>query len=116
MLVNNEVEVVRQWRLILIDPVGCQNCATSLDLAFHAACWYSLMRAPRTGRRLIRSPDEVSYGRSAEAGGASSASRCCLAALAVALAVLRNRSREPDRQQLASPPARPGSRRVRLGL
>jgi hypothetical protein len=58
---------LRRW------PVGCQNCATSLDLVFHAARWYSLMRELRTGRRLIRSPDEGSYGWRAEAGRGSSA-------------------------------------------
>jgi hypothetical protein len=34
--------------------VGFQNSATSLDLGFYAARSYSLMRPPRTGRRLIR--------------------------------------------------------------
>jgi hypothetical protein len=57
----------------LAGPLGCQNCATSLDLVFHAARWYSLMRELRTGRRLIRSPDEGSYGWRAEAGRGSSA-------------------------------------------
>ena len=33
-------------------PVGCQNSATGLDLGVYAARWYSLMRPPRTGRRL----------------------------------------------------------------
>ena len=36
-------------------PVGCQNSVTDLDLVFYAAWWYSLMRPPKTGRRLIRS-------------------------------------------------------------
>jgi hypothetical protein len=37
------------------EPVGFQNSATNLDLGFYAARSYSLMRPPRTGRRLIRS-------------------------------------------------------------
>jgi hypothetical protein len=41
-------------------PVGFQNSATGLDLGFYAVRSYSLMRPPRTGRRLIRS-----WGRSA---------------------------------------------------
>ena len=36
-------------------PVPCQNSATGLDLGVYAARWYSLMRPPETGRRLIRS-------------------------------------------------------------
>jgi hypothetical protein len=36
-------------------PVGCQNCVIGLDLVFHAARSYSLMRPPRTARRWIRS-------------------------------------------------------------
>jgi hypothetical protein len=35
-------------------PVGFENSATDPDLAFYAARSYSLMRLPRTGRRLIR--------------------------------------------------------------
>jgi transposase-like protein len=34
--------------------VGFQNSATALELAFYAARSYSLMRLPRTGRRLTR--------------------------------------------------------------
>jgi hypothetical protein len=34
-------------------PVGFQNSATSHDPGFYAARSYSLMRPPRTGRRLI---------------------------------------------------------------
>ena len=34
--------------------VGFQNSATGPDLGFYAARSYSLMRPPRTGRRLIR--------------------------------------------------------------
>jgi hypothetical protein len=34
-------------------PVGFQNSATDVDLVFYAARSYSLMRPPRTGRRLI---------------------------------------------------------------
>jgi hypothetical protein len=36
-------------------PVGFQNSASTLDLVFYAARSYSLMRPPRTARRLIRS-------------------------------------------------------------
>ena len=43
------------------DPVRFQNSATVLTLAFYAARSYSLMRPPRTGRRLIRSWREVGY-------------------------------------------------------
>ena len=35
-------------------PVGFQNSATGPELGFYAARSYSLMRPPRTGRRLIR--------------------------------------------------------------
>lgn len=35
--------------------VGFHNSATGLDLGFYAARSYSLMRPPRTGRRLLRS-------------------------------------------------------------
>ncbi len=43
-------------------PVGFQNSATSPDLGFYAARSYSLMRAPRTGRRLIRSRERSATG------------------------------------------------------
>src|ERR1019366_8463149 len=43
-------------------PVGFQNSATSLDLGFYAAPSYSLMRPPRTGRRLIRSWERSATG------------------------------------------------------
>jgi hypothetical protein len=33
--------------------VGCQKSAACVDQLFYAARWYSLMRPPRTGRRLI---------------------------------------------------------------
>jgi bifunctional non-homologous end joining protein LigD len=36
-------------------PVGFRNSALGPDLGFYAARSYSLMRPPRTGRRLIRS-------------------------------------------------------------
>ena len=36
------------------DRVGFHNSATGYDLGFYAARSYSLMRPPRTGRRLIR--------------------------------------------------------------
>jgi hypothetical protein len=34
------------------EPAGCQNSITGPDLGFYAARSYSLMRPPRTGRRL----------------------------------------------------------------
>ena len=43
-------------------PVGFQNSATSLDLGFYVARSYSLMRPPRTGRRLIRSWERSATG------------------------------------------------------
>ena len=43
-------------------PVGFQNSATSLDLGFYAAHSYSLMRPPRTGRRLMRSWERSASG------------------------------------------------------
>ena len=43
-------------------PVGFQNSATGADLGFYAARSYSLMRPPRTGRRLIRSWERPGTG------------------------------------------------------
>ena len=43
-------------------PVGFQNSATGPDLGFYAARSYSLMRPPRTGRRLIRSRERSATG------------------------------------------------------
>ena len=40
---------------VVFGPVGFHNSATGVDLGFYAARSYSLMRPPRTGRRLIRS-------------------------------------------------------------
>jgi DNA-directed RNA polymerase specialized sigma24 family protein len=52
----------RSWRLVLSGanssiegPVGFQNSALTFDLLLYAARSYSLMRPPRTARRLIRS-------------------------------------------------------------
>jgi len=42
--------------------VGFQNSATSLDLGFYPARSYSLMRPPRTGRRLIRFRERSATG------------------------------------------------------
>ena len=42
--------------------VGFQKSATGLDLGFYAARSYSLMRPPRTGRRLIRSRERPVTG------------------------------------------------------
>jgi hypothetical protein len=44
------------------DPVGFQKSATGLDLGFYAVRSYSLMRPPRTGRRLIRSRERSATG------------------------------------------------------
>jgi hypothetical protein len=38
-----------------IGPVGCQKSATAAEQGLHAARSYSLIKPPRTGRRLIRS-------------------------------------------------------------
>ncbi len=46
----------------ITSPVGFQNSATGLDLGFYAARSYSLMRPPRTGRRLIRSWEKSAAG------------------------------------------------------
>ena len=43
-------------------PVGFQVSATGLDLGFYAARSYSLMRPPRTGRRLISSCERWATG------------------------------------------------------
>jgi hypothetical protein len=61
-------------------PVGFQNSATGPDLRFYATRSYSLIRPPRTGRRLIRSWERSAAGDRAEAGGAGGcdggAARC----------------------------------------
>ena len=49
-------------------PVGFQNSATGLDLGFYAARSYSLMRPPRTGRRLIRFWERSATGWSGRGG------------------------------------------------
>ena len=43
-------------------PVGFQNSAIGLDLGFYAARSYSLMRPPRTARRLIRCRERSATG------------------------------------------------------
>jgi hypothetical protein len=48
--------------------VGFHNSATGLDLGFYAARSYSLMRPPRTGRRLIRSVARSATGWSGRGG------------------------------------------------
>ncbi|MGO9081650.1 MAG: hypothetical protein ACLQDY_21835, partial [Streptosporangiaceae bacterium] len=48
--------------------VGFQISATGLDLGFYAARSYSLMRPPRTGRRLIRSWERSAAGWSGRGG------------------------------------------------
>jgi hypothetical protein len=43
-------------------PVGFPNWDTGVELGFYAARSYSLMRPPRTGRRLIRCRDRSAAG------------------------------------------------------
>ena len=45
-----------------------QNSATGVDLGFHAARSYSLMRLPKTGRRWIRSWERSAGGWPGRAG------------------------------------------------
>ena len=52
----------------LANLVGFQNLATAPDLGFYAARSYSLMRPPRTGRRLIRSRERSATGWSGRGG------------------------------------------------
>jgi len=47
---------------------GVQNSATGLDRGFYAARSYSLIRPPRTGRRLIRSWERSAAGWSGRGG------------------------------------------------
>jgi RNA-directed DNA polymerase len=49
-------------RVYIPKPVGFRNSATGPDLGFYAARSYSLMRPPRTGRRLIRSWERSATG------------------------------------------------------
>jgi hypothetical protein len=49
-------------------PVGFQKSATGPGLGFYAARSYSLMRLPRTGRRLIRSWERSATGWSGRGG------------------------------------------------
>jgi hypothetical protein len=62
------------------EPVGFQNSATGPDLGFYAARSYSLMRPPRTGRRLIcfwvRSATGWSGRGGGDAGCGGGAARC----------------------------------------
>jgi hypothetical protein len=53
---------------VMPQPVGFQNSATGADLGFYAARSYSLMRPPRTGRRLIRSWERSAAGWSGRGG------------------------------------------------
>ena len=48
--------------------VGFRNSAMGLDLGFYAARSYSLMKPPRTGRRLIRSRERSATGWSGRGG------------------------------------------------
>ena len=52
-------------------PVVFQNSATGVDLGVYAARRYSLMRPPRTGRRLIRFCERSAMGWSARGGRSS---------------------------------------------
>ncbi len=47
---------------ILVLRVGFQNAAMGVDLGVYAARSYSLMRPPRTDRRLIRSRERPTAG------------------------------------------------------
>jgi hypothetical protein len=59
----------QSWRVLRqAPPVGFQNSATGLELRFYAARSYSLMRPPRTGRRLIRSWERSATGWSGRGG------------------------------------------------
>ena len=49
-------------------PVGCQNLAIVAGQAFQAARSYSLMRPPRTGRRLIFFWERSATGGSGRGG------------------------------------------------
>src|SRR5438477_11453603 len=49
-------------------PVGFQNSAAGPDLGFYAARSYSLMRPPRTGRRLICLRERSATGWSGRGG------------------------------------------------
>src|ERR1039457_1637038 len=51
------------------EPVGFLNSATGVELGFYAARSYSLMRPPRTGRRLICSHERSAAGWSGCGGG-----------------------------------------------
>ena len=50
------------------NPVGFQNSAMGVDLGVYAACSYSLIRPPRTDRRLIRSRERPTAGWSGQGG------------------------------------------------
>ena len=52
----------RQQQLVAALPVGFQNSASRLDLLFYAARSYSLMRPPRTARRVTRSRAKSATG------------------------------------------------------
>ena len=56
------ISVRTAWPWSARCPVGFQNSATGPDLVFYAARSYSLMRPPRTGRRLIRSREKSATG------------------------------------------------------
>jgi hypothetical protein len=53
---------------LIRNPVGFQNSAGGPDLGFYAARSYSLMRPPRTGRRLVLSWERSATGRSGRGG------------------------------------------------
>ena len=60
--------IERAEREGLLRPVGFKNSATDADLGFYATRSYSLMRPPRTGRRLIRFRVRSAMGWSGRGG------------------------------------------------
>ena len=67
VLFKDKATRIHEWEMRGI-PVGFQNSATGPDLGFYAAHSYSLMRPPRTGRRLIRFRERSATGWSGRGG------------------------------------------------
>ncbi len=68
---TTQIEALNARIEALIDPwlhPQCQNSAMGLDLAFYALRSYSLIRPPRTGRRLIRCRERSATGWSGRGG------------------------------------------------
>ena len=61
---NNDLHVFHQggYANDLVNPAGFQKSAIGPDLGLYAVRSYSLMRPPRTGRRLIRSWERSATG------------------------------------------------------